>query len=78
MNRLTNLTPAETKFLDDAIAAAERASGKKLNHPNRHLVLHRARAQTEAQRYADPQRAYRSGGGRPYEFASPRALRPRR
>jgi len=31
MNRLTNLTPAEKKFLDDAIAAAERASGKKLN-----------------------------------------------
>ena len=28
MNRLTNLTPAEKKFLDDAIAAAERASGK--------------------------------------------------
>ena len=33
MNRLTNLTPAEKKFLDDAIAAAERASGKKLNQP---------------------------------------------
>ncbi len=31
MNRLTNLTPAEKKFLDDAIAAAERASGKKRN-----------------------------------------------
>ena len=38
MNRLTNLTPAEKKFLDDAIAAAERASGKKLNQPNRHIV----------------------------------------
>ena len=45
MNRLTNLTPAEKKFLDDAIAAAERASGKKLNQPNRHIVLNRARAQ---------------------------------
>ena len=33
MNRLTNLTPAEKKFLDDAIAAAERASGKKGSVP---------------------------------------------
>ncbi|EKH1963618.1 hypothetical protein O6R28_004385, partial [Shigella flexneri] len=56
MNRLTNLTPAEKKFLDDAIAAAERASGKKLNQPNRHIVLNRARAQIESQRYADRQR----------------------
>ena len=31
MTRLTNLTPAEKKFIDDAIAAAERAAGKKLN-----------------------------------------------
>ena len=45
MARLTNLTPAEKKFLDDAVAAAERASGKKLNQPNRHIVLNRARAQ---------------------------------
>ena len=59
MNRLTNLTPAEKKFLDDAIAAAERASGKKLNQPNRHIVLNRARAQIESQRYADRQRALR-------------------
>ncbi len=29
MTRLTNLTPAEKKFIDDAIAAAERAAGKK-------------------------------------------------
>ena len=47
------------KFLDDAIAAAERASGKKLNQPNRHIVLNRARAQIELQRYADRQRALR-------------------
>ena len=26
MTRLTNLTPAEKQFLDDAVAAAERAS----------------------------------------------------
>ena len=45
MTRLTNLTPAEKQFLDDAVAAAERASGKKLNQPNRHIVLNRARAQ---------------------------------
>ena len=59
MNRLTNLTPAEKKkFLDDAIAAAE-SVGKKLNQPNRHIVLNRARAQIELQRYADRQRALR-------------------
>ena len=31
MTRLTNLTAAEKKFLDEAVAAAERVSGKKLN-----------------------------------------------
>ena len=50
MKRLINLTPAEKRFLDDAVAAAERASGKKLNQPNRHIVLNRARAQIESQR----------------------------
>ncbi|MFU8433305.1 hypothetical protein ACNAUK_26410 [Klebsiella pneumoniae] len=38
MKRLINLTPAEKRFLDDAVAAAERASGKKLNQPNRGSV----------------------------------------
>ncbi|EFN4220312.1 hypothetical protein FQI92_23545 [Escherichia coli] len=52
MKRLINLTPAEKRFLDDAVAAAERASGKKLNQPNRHIVLNRARAQIESQRQA--------------------------
>ena len=69
MNRLTNLTPAEKKFLDDAIAAAERASGKKLNQPNRHIVLNRARAQIELQRYADRQRALREDERQQSEFA---------
>ena len=61
MTRLTNLTPAEKQFLDDAVAAAGRASGKKLNQPNRHIVLNRARAQIESQRHADRQRALREG-----------------
>ena len=66
MTRLTNLTPAEKQFLDDAVAAAGRASGKKLNQPNRHIVLNRARAQIESQRHADRQRAYvRKNGSRP-------------
>ncbi|HEI8983176.1 TPA: hypothetical protein SLO92_005304 [Klebsiella pneumoniae] len=59
MARLDNLTPAEKKFLDDAIAEAERAAGKKLNKPNRHIVLNRARAQIESQRYAERQKALR-------------------
>jgi hypothetical protein len=65
MTRLTNLTPAEKKFLDDAVAAAE-CVRQKLNQPNRHIVLNRARAQIESQRYADRQRAYvRKNGSRP-------------
>ncbi|EMF3909733.1 hypothetical protein V3E38_004601 [Salmonella enterica] len=77
MARLTNLTPAEKKFLDDAVAAAERASGKKLNQPNRHIVLNRARAQIELQRYADRQRALREDERQQSDFAwsRPRALR---
>ena len=59
MKRLINLTPAEKRFLDDAVAAAERVSGKKLNQPNRHIVLNRARAQIESQRQAERQRSAR-------------------
>ena len=66
------------KFLDDAIAAAERASGKKLNQPNRHIVLNRARAQIESQRYADRQRALREDERQQSEFAWSRPRAPRR
>jgi hypothetical protein len=52
MTRLTALTPAEKKFLDDAVAEAERVKGKKLNQPERHIALNRARAQIYAARYA--------------------------
>ena len=63
------------KFLDDAVAAAE-ASGKKLNQPNRHIVLNRARAQIESQRYADRQRALREGERQQSEFAWSRPRAP--
>lgn len=59
MTRLNNLTAAEKKFLDDAVAAAERASGKKLSQADRRTVLERARGQIESQRYADQQRQAR-------------------
>ncbi|WMY72580.1 hypothetical protein RHD99_13935 [Buttiauxella selenatireducens] len=49
---MTSLTPEEKKFLDDAVAEAERATGKKLNLPTRHIVLNRARVQIQAARYA--------------------------
>lgn len=68
MTRLNNLTPAEKKFIDDALAAAERASGKKLNQPNRHIVLNRARAQIESQRYAEQQRKIRDEERQQAEF----------
>lgn len=68
MTRLNNLTPAEKKFIDDALAAAERASGKKLNQPNRHIVLNRARSQIESQRYAEQQRKIRDEERQQAEF----------
>ena len=46
-----------------------KASGKKLNQPNRHIVLNRARAQIESQRYADRQRALREDERQQSEFA---------
>lgn len=52
MHRLTSLTAAEKAFLDDAVAAAERAAGKKLPRPHRHAVLNQAREQILSQRYA--------------------------
>jgi hypothetical protein len=69
--------PAEKKFIDDAIAA-ERAAGKKLNQPNRHIVLNRARAQIESQRYADRQRALREDERQQSDFAWSRPRAPRR
>ncbi|HDP3045170.1 TPA: hypothetical protein P6L05_002658 [Staphylococcus aureus] len=78
MTRLTNLKPAEKQFLDDAVAAAERASGKKLNQPNRHIVLNRARAQIESQRHADRQRALREEERQQAEFTWSRPRSPRR
>ncbi|MCT4708942.1 hypothetical protein MUA04_01750 [Enterobacteriaceae bacterium H11S18] len=48
MSRLTELTPAEKRFLDDAVAEAERVKGKKLNRPDRYTVLNQAKAQIAA------------------------------
>ncbi|MER1350111.1 hypothetical protein KJR81_26830 [Klebsiella pneumoniae] len=78
MTRLTNLTAAEKKFLDEAVAAAERASGKKLNQPNRHIVLNRARAQTETQRQAERQRSGREEERQHAEVTWSRPRAPRR
>ena len=78
MTRLTNLTAAEKKFLDEAVAAAERVSGKKLNQPNRHIVLNRARAQIESQRHADRQRALHDEERQQADFTWSRPRAPRR
>ena len=56
MTRLTDRTPAEKRFIDEAVDAAERASGKKLSPPDRRIVLKRARAQIESQRRAADRR----------------------
>lgn len=78
MTRLTNLTAAEKKFLDESVAAAERVSGKKLNQQNRHIVLNRARAQIESQRHADRQRALRDEERQQADFTWSRPRAPRR
>ena len=78
MTRLTSLTAAEKKFLDEAVAAAERVSGKKLNQQNRHIVLNRARAQIESQRHADRQRALRDEERQQADFTWSRPRAPRR
>ncbi|TQC54967.1 hypothetical protein FKC81_28125, partial [Klebsiella pneumoniae] len=57
MNRLTNLTPAEKKFLDDDIVAAKRASGKELSQPVRHIIADNARAEMVREANDDSQGA---------------------
>ena len=59
MKRLADFTPAEKKFIDDALAEAERVAGQKLNRPNRYIVINRARAQIESARYAEKKRLER-------------------
>ena len=68
MSRLTDLTPAEKKFIDDALAEAERVQGKKLNLPTRHIVLNRARVQIQAARYAAKMQAEREEARQEAEF----------
>lgn len=68
MRRLTGLTPAEKKFLDDAVAEAERVRGKKLNQPDRHIVLNQARAQIESARYAAKMQAERAEARQEAEY----------
>ena len=77
MKRLINLTPAEKRFLDDAVAAAEGVR-QKLNQPNRHIVLNRARAQIESQRQAERQRSAREEERQQAEFTWSRPRAPRR
>nr|AWH59636.1 hypothetical protein [Edwardsiella tarda] len=68
VSRLAELTPAEKKFLDDAVAEAERVKGKKLNRPERHIVLSRVRAQIESARYAAKMQAARAEARQEAEF----------
>ena len=68
MYRLTSLTPAEKKFLDDAISEAERISGKKLSRPQKHIVLNQAREQIEGQRYASQRSTEREQERHAVEF----------
>ncbi|HAY0341025.1 hypothetical protein RCU45_15590 [Escherichia coli] len=78
MMRLTSLTSAEKKFLDEAVAAAERAAGKKLNQSERRAVLNRAREQLLSQRYAESQRALREEERQQSDFVWSRQRPPRR
>lgn len=68
MSRLTDLTPAEKRFIDDALAEVERVAGKKLNQPNRHIALNKARAQIASARYAAKMQAERAEARQEAEF----------
>lgn len=68
MTRLTSLTAAEKAFLDEAVAATERAKGRTLSRPEKHIVLNQAREQIEAQRYADRRRSERDEERQAAEF----------
>ena len=63
MTRLTNLTPAEKKVYRRRYSRCRTCGREKLNQPNRHIVLNRARAQIESQRYADRQHCVREDDG---------------
>ena len=68
MSRLMDLTPAEKRFLDDALAEAERVRGKKLNRPDKNIVLNQARAQIASARYAAKMQAVREKERHEAEF----------
>lgn len=69
MTRLTSLTPAEKAFLDDAVAEAERAAGKKLSRPHKNIILNQACDQIAAQRYAEKCRLEREQERHAAEFS---------
>ena len=77
MSRLMDLTPSEKRFLDDALDEAERVRGKKLNRPDKHIVLSQARAQIESQRYAAKKQSERAEARQEAEFtwSKPRPFR---
>lgn len=77
MSRLRDLTPAEKRFLDDALAEAERVRGKTLSRPEKHIVLSQARAQIESQRYAARKQAERAEASQQADFtwSRPRPFR---
>lgn len=77
MSRLMDLTPSEERFLDDALVEAERVKGKKLNRPEKHIVLNQARAQIESARYAAKMQAARAEARQEAEFtwSKPRPFR---
>ena len=77
MSRLMDLTPSEKRFLDDALVEAERVKGKKLNRPEKHIVLNQARAQIESARYAAKMQAARAEARQEAEFtwSKPRPFR---
>ncbi len=77
MSRLMDLTPSEKRFLDDALVEAGRVKGKKLNRPEKNMVLRHAREQIEGQRYAAKIQAVREQDRNEAEFtwSKPRPFR---
>lgn len=75
--RISSLNASEKKFINDAIAASERAKGKSLNGTERKSVLSRAREQIISQRKADSAKKEREAERHANEFTwnKPKPLR---
>lgn len=76
--RITSLTPAEKKLLDDSLAARERVIGKPLKGTRRTAVLNAVREQILSQRRADAAKNQRTAERQATHYSWSKPTPPRR